>query len=172
MSDLDEFRAAKDAFFRDEPDSPLTRDQRAGFEGLAYFPEAPALALELTAEPFAEQAVLEMQTSTGDTAEYRRSARVRFEVDGQPAELTVYADPHSGALFVPFRDATSGGESYGAGRYLEPEVLEDGRLLLDFNYAYNPYCAYNEQWSCPVPPTENWLSVPIRAGERSFEGGH
>ncbi len=93
---------------------------------------------------------------------------MRFRVDGAEAALTVYRDLEQGALFVPFRDATSGMESYGAGRYLEPEPAPGGRLHVDFNYAYNPYCAYNDAWSCPLPPAENTLRVPIRAGERAF----
>ena len=74
----------------------------------------------------------------------------------------------SGELFLPFADATSGVETYGAGRYLEPEALPDGRMSVDFNYAYNPYCAYNERWSCPITPAENRIDVPIRGGERIF----
>jgi len=170
MSDLAEFRAAKDAFFADDPHSPLTPEQRRAFAGLAYFAERPELALRLRAEPFARPERIVMQTSTGDHASYERWARASFEVDGEPAAVTVYRQSADGALFVPFRDATSGGESYGAGRYLEPELEPDGRVALDFNYAYNPYCAYNERWSCPLPPEENLLAVPIRAGERSFSG--
>jgi uncharacterized protein (DUF1684 family) len=168
MSELTEFRAAKDAFFRDDPQSPLTPEQHRSFAGLAYFDEQPALALELRPEPFEQSERVEMQTSTGEVAGYERWARASFEVDGEPASITLYRDGH--ALFVPFQDATSGGESYGAGRYLEPEETHDGRVMLDFNYAYNPYCAYNERWSCPLPPAENRLPVPIRAGERSFPG--
>ena len=80
--------------------------------------------------------------------------------------LTVYANPQG--FFLPFVDALAGTETYGAGRYLDPEPLGGGRVLLDFNRAYNPYCAYNEQWSCPITPRENRLAVPIRAGEKLF----
>jgi hypothetical protein len=96
---------------------------------------------------------------------------VRFEVGGEPARVTLFASPDTHELFLPFRDATSGKETYGAGRYLEVEPPNaDGRVVVDFNDAYNPYCAYNASWSCPIPPGENWLAVPIRAGERSFAG--
>ncbi|HLE52058.1 MAG TPA: DUF1684 domain-containing protein, partial [Anaerolineales bacterium] len=81
-------------------------------------------------------------------------------------ELTVYRDPHG--YFLPFADALAGSETYGAGRYLEPEPAGKGKLLVDFNYAYNPYCAYNDQYSCPLTPWENRLKVPIRAGEKVF----
>ena len=171
VSELSEFRRAKDDFFANHPQSPLTPEQRRGFRGLKYYDENPALAVVVEPELFESPELVDMQTSTGDSAPYLRWARVRFEVEGQPAELTVYRDPVSGDLFLPFQDVNAGGETYGAGRYLEVEELPDGRLLLDFNYAYNPYCAYNDAWSCPLPPPENRLRVAIRTGERSFDDG-
>jgi uncharacterized protein (DUF1684 family) len=172
VSHIDEFRRAKDEFFRDDPQSPLTPEQRHEFSGLAYYEENPALDVALVPEPFAERELLSMQTSTGNEAAYERWGRVRFEIEGEPAELTLYRDPHSGSFFLPFQDANAGGETYGAGRYLEVQPDEDGRLRIDFNYAYNPYCAYNEHWSCPIPPAENHLRVAIRAGEKSFPGAN
>jgi hypothetical protein len=169
---LAEFRANKDEFFRDAPDSPLTAHQKRAFSGLRYYPENPALALELPVEVFPERELVAMQTSTGGEAVYERWARVAFEVDGAEAALTLYREPGSGHIFLPFQDVNAGTETYGAGRYVEVMPLDDGLVLLDFNYAYNPYCAYNEMWSCPVPPVENRLKVAIRAGERSFEDGH
>lgn len=167
MSQLDAFRAAKDRFFKEHPQSPLTEEQRAAFAGLRYFPERPELRLALPVEPFADESTIVMQTSTGDAQEYRRLGRLRFTVDGQEAILTLFAD-EAGGLFLPFADALAGQETYGAGRYLEPEPLADGRVLLDFNLAYNPYCAYNDEWSCPLTPPENRLRLAIRAGERLF----
>jgi uncharacterized protein len=114
---------------------------------------------------------IDLQTTTGGVQVYRRAGIARFEVDGEPAAVTLYASEDMDELFLPFRDATSGRETYGAGRYLEVEPPgADGRVLVDFNAAYTPYCAYNPDWSCPIPPGENWLSVPIRAGEKTFEG--
>ena len=98
-----------------------------------------------------------------------RWAKIAFSVDGAPAELTVYKDASDDSLFLPFADATSGEETYGAGRYVEPEAQSDGNVLVDFNYAYNPYCAYNEAWACPITPSENRLRVTIRAGEKNFK---
>lgn len=167
MSQLDAFRAAKDRFFKEHPQSPLTDEQRASFAGLRYFPEQPGLRMALSVEPLAEGATVAMQTSTGDTQEYRRLGRLCFAVDGQEAALTLFAD-EAGGLFLPFADALAGEETYGAGRYLEPELLGDGRVLVDFNLAYNPYCAYNDEWSCPITPPENRLAVAIPAGERLF----
>ncbi len=166
MSELDEFRAAKDRFFASDPHSPLLPDQRRTFRGLAYFPENAALRFEATIDELPAKDEVVMQTSTGDSQTYIRYGRFKFVVDGQPAELTIYASAHG--FFLPFVDATAGQETYGAGRYLEPETLPDGRFLIDFNLAYNPYCAYNERWSCPLTPFENRLSVPIEAGERMF----
>ncbi len=98
---------------------------------------------------------------------------MRFEVGGEPTQVTLFASEGSRELFLPFRDATSGTQTYGAGRYLEVEPASlDGTVEVDFNYAYNPYCAYNPQWSCPIPPGENWLAVPIGAGEQSFPGAY
>jgi uncharacterized protein (DUF1684 family) len=175
MTELEEFRAAKDAFFRDDPRSPLTPEQRAGFEGLAYFEEDPELMIRAPLETGGVDPTerIVMQTTTGDERVYRRAGKVRFEVDGEPAEVTLFASQDMDELFLPFRDATSGSETYGAGRYLEVDPPgPDGSVVVDLNHAYNPYCAYNPEWSCPIPPAENRLSVPIRAGERSFPGAY
>ncbi len=166
MTELEEFRAGKDDFFAHHPQSPLTPDQKRDFRGLNYFPENPALRLEVKLEPFPEPDRIEMQTTTGDMQVYYRIGRIKFPVDGQEAELTIYQSEHG--YFLPFVDSLAGKETYPAGRYLEPEPLPGGRFLVDFNLAYNPYCAYNDAWSCPLTPFENRLKVPIRAGEMLF----
>lgn len=175
MGELDAFREAKDDFFGSDPRSPLRPEQREAFVGLAYFSEHPNLVIEapLDVEGVDRDERIVMPTTTGDEQTYRRAGMVRFDVDGEPAQVTLYRSEGSHDLFLPFRDATSGSESYGAGRYLEVEPPgQDGRVVVDFNYAYNPYCAYNPDWSCPIPPGENWLAVPIRAGERTFPGAY
>ena len=169
MSELTDFRKTKDEFFASDHHSPLTDEQRRSFSGLSYYDGNPDLRLTAEASEFAEPEVVEMQTSTGNVARYRRWARVAFQVDGEAAELTVYKDADSDELFLPFADATSGPATYGAGRYVEPHELTDGKVLLDFNYAYNPFCAYNESWSCPLTPFENRLRAPLRAGEKNFK---
>ena len=166
MSELDEFRAEKDDFFKTHPQSPLTREQKKEFTGLNYFPENDALRLEVQAEPLNDQKPMLMQTSTGGAQEYMRFGKFKFQVDGQEAELTIYQSDNG--FFLPFVDALAGKETYPAGRYLEPEPLPGNRFLVDFNVAYNPYCAYNEMWSCPITPAENRLKVPVRAGEKLF----
>jgi uncharacterized protein len=166
MSELMEYRKEKDEFFRRHPQSPLTTQQKLGFTGLDYFSENEALRLEVQVEPFEAQQSMEMQTSTGGVQEYKRYGRFKFQVDGQDAELTIYQNEHG--YFLPFVDSLAGKETYPAGRYLEPEALVGNRFFVDFNLAYNPYCAYNEMWSCPITPPENRLKVPIRAGEKLF----
>ena len=166
MFDLEQFRLEKDEFFRHDPHSPLTPDQKTSFTGLRYFPENPALKLRIPVEEFAEKQVFPMQTTTGDVQEYERFGSVSFEVEGQQSKLTIYHSPHG--YFLPFVDSLAGKETYSAGRYFEPQRLPDGRFLIDFNMAYNPYCAYNVQYSCPITLFENRIQAPIRAGEKNF----
>lgn len=167
MSELTDFREEKDAFFQRHPQSPLTPDQRRGFTGLNYFPENDALRLEVTVNPLNDQQPMQMQTSTGGVQTYIRYGTFRFQVEGQEAELTIYQNENG--FFLPFVDSLAGKETYPAGRYLEPEAMPDNRFFVDFNLAYNPYCAYNEMWSCPITPPENRLKIPIRAGEKLFQ---
>ena len=166
MSELDDFRAEKDEFFGHHPQSPLTREQKQGFKGLNYFPENDALRLDVQVEPLNDPKPIVMQTSTGGVQEYIRFGKFKFQVDGQEAELTIYQADYG--FFLPFVDSQAGQETYPAGRYLEPEAIPGDRFFVDFNLAYNPYCAYNEMWSCPITPAENRLKVPIMAGEKLF----
>ena len=169
-NELKRFRAEKDRVFRTDPQSPLTTDQRRAFAGLAYFDENPALVIKGTIDLNVEPGEVRMATSAGDEQVYQRYGVVRFRVDGDTAQVVLYASDDSDELFIPFRDATSGRDTYGAGRYLEVQAHGDD-VTIDFNYAYNPNCAYDPAWSCPLPPAENWLKVPISAGEKSFVGG-
>ena len=175
MSQLSQFRAQIDDFMGHHPQSPLEGDARHNFEGLNYFEENDDLVLTVEVKRLGDdEPLIEMDTTTGDRRHYRRWGQFAFTVDGETAELTIYSDPHGHDFFLPFRDATSGQESYGAGRYLDnhrPGVqqLSATTFEIDFNFAYNPYCAYNPLYSCPLPPRENWLKVPIRAGEKDFK---
>jgi len=162
-----QFRAQKDELFEFDPHSPLTPEQRQTFRGLNYFAVNEDLRFKLRIEEFEDQKMVQMQTSTGDVNTYVRFGQVHFQVEGEPATLTVYASDHG--FFVPFVDATAGPETYGAGRYLDPELDKDGKLVVDFNLAYNPYCAYNDLYSCPIPPAENRISVAIKAGEKNYK---
>lgn len=167
MTELDALRAEKDDFFRNHFHSPLTPEQRKNFKGLRYFPENESLRLEVQVEEFADRPRFEMQTSTGDARIYEKYGKFKFDVEGKEVELTIYRNEHG--FFLPFVDSLAGKETYPAGRYLEPIPLSAGNcFMVDFNLAYNPYCAYNEKWSCPITPFENRLNVPIRAGEKLF----
>jgi len=167
MNELEAFRAEKDEFFAKHPQSPLIPEQKQGFHGLKYFPENPDLRLEVEVDEFPIKEKLAMQTSTGDVQIYTKFGKFSFMEEGESAELTIYQNENG--FFLPFIDSLAGRETYPAGRYLEPEPIPGGRFLVDFNLAYNPYCAYNEMWSCPITPAENRLKVAVRAGEKLFQ---
>lgn len=161
-------RREKDAFFKSHPQSPLTPEQQALFSGLSYYDPNSNLDLTVTVETFAEQVSVPIQTTTGDTRHYTRYGQFTFTVDGQETRLTIYEADYG--FFLPFTDVNAGKETYGAGRYLEPEFLGDSRFHIDFNLAYNPFCAYGDGWSCPITPAENRLKVALRAGEKMPTG--
>ena len=177
---LARFRRERDGLFAAHPQSPIPAARRATFSGLAYFPPDPAYRVECEAQPWLgddPDLVIETGGEDGDI-NYRRSFTVSFELPGGPCRLTVFAlRAYGGGLFLPFRDRTSGAETYGGGRYLLDTVKNTdglalevnparGRVVLDFNYAYNPSCAYDVRWACPLAPRENWLEVAVTAGER------
>lgn len=175
MRELLALRQEKDEYFRDDHDSPIPQGERATFVGLRYFPPDFALRVEAQVERLPLSEPIVMATSDGSERLYERYGLLHFAVNDQSVLLTAYRTPGDDEepLFIPFRDALAGKETYGAGRYLEvdlPQQHEDGEqhVTLDFNLAYNPYCAYNAYYSCPLPPRENTLSVAIRAGERAY----
>ena len=161
-----DFRRRKDEFFASY-ESPLTAADRADFAGLSYFEPDPGLVftVPLQAGAGGEGAI---DTTDGQKRIYRRAGSVGFTVAGLDLSLVVYDTGHPG-FFIPFRDATSGKETYGGGRYLDIDPNTDETLTIDFNMAYNPYCVYSDGYSCPLPQPENWLPVPIEAGEQNFE---
>jgi len=168
MSELTDFHKAKDDFFKNDPQSPLNQAQKGAFSGLNYYPENTQLRYNLPIEKTEKMEHVIMATSIGDQQEYVHVGQIRFSVGGQDAILQVYVSEGGFDYLVPFVDATAPEETYGAGRYLEPGELGDGNLYVDFNLAYNPYCAYNDNWSCPLPPSVNRISVRIEAGEKKF----
>lgn len=167
-SSLDWFRARKDELFRSHPQTPLPPEQRASFTGLSYWaydPDARVVAYLESDEP---------RTLSGEVA-FTRIGLLHFTLHGHALTLGAHwIEGYAGGLFVPFRDATCGSETYGGGRYLLDTIksadlgseLETGSVVLDFNYAYHPSCAYDPRWACPLAPPENRLSVPIRCGEK------
>ena len=170
MPSLSEYRSMKDTFYRTSGQSPLTPEQRKTFAGLRYFDENPSLRFTLALERYDSPRTVHMATSTGHEADFVQYGHVHFIVNGELQELQVYKGDGQDELFLPFMDETTGSETYGAGRYLDVAEQLNGTVILDFNQAYNPYCAYDpERWSCPIPPKENRLKVRIEAGEKTFE---
>lgn len=172
--EIKQFRHQKDQFFATSADAPIPRHERQHFQGLRYFDPDPAYRVEAELARFDAPEIVQLGTTTGRITEHYRYGEARFILDGQDCRLTAYksvdADDDDAELFLPFRDATTGQESYGAGRYLEVEEAADGsgHLILDFNLAYSPWCAYNDAYSCVLPPAENRLPVAVRAGEKSY----
>ena len=169
--EIERHRREKDLFFAQSPDSPIPPEDRPRFTGLAYFPPDPAYRFELKLHEHEEFSTVKMAYSGGEVREFIRAGEFRFRIGGVDLVLQAYqSHPGEKTLFVPFRDLTCGKETYGAGRYLDlsPEwhLLGGQKWVLDFNLAYNPWCAYSEAYTCPFIPTENWLKVPIRAGEK------
>jgi uncharacterized protein (DUF1684 family) len=171
-SRLREERAEKDEFFVDHPRSPIPAADREDFEGLDYFPPDAAYRFELPLDEHDERERITVETTRDGSQEYLRWGAFRFEVDGETTVLQAYrADPDETRLWVPFRDATNGEETYPAGRYLDLEAADrtdGGDWILDFNRAYSPFCAYSEVYECPLVPAENWLDVRINAGEKAY----
>jgi hypothetical protein len=162
------YRKRKDWHFKSAPDSPIPN--LGAFKGLEYFPVDPSYRFKVFLKPLGDAGTVRMTTSKGTEQDFVRAGRFDFTLGGKALALTAFraTDQEDDRLFVPFRDSTSGKETYGAGRYLDIEPDPDGGYTLDFNMAYNPYCAYSEDYICPLPPPENWLQVPIPAGEKNY----
>ncbi|HET7418876.1 MAG TPA: DUF1684 domain-containing protein [Candidatus Dormibacteraeota bacterium] len=178
---LSRFRAGRDELFRTHPQSPIEEDGRTSFHGLRYFEEDPTFRVRARLEP-GDGSELIIDTGGEDGAvRYRRIGRLVFTMHGQVCGLTVLSlMQYAGGLFVPFRDSTSGRETYGGGRYLfDTAKGTDGLVLeiapgspdvvIDFNFAYNASCAYSPRWACPLAPPENHLPVEVRAGELVYK---
>jgi uncharacterized protein len=165
--------AERDRLFKSHPQSPVPRDKRGTFGGLDYFDYDPAMRILAEVEP-ADPQTYEIATSgKGETYSFIRYAFASFAFGGDQSLELYWLQGYGGGLFLPFRDATSGNETYGAGRYLYDTVkgadlgAEGERLVLDFNFAYNPSCSYDPRWVCPLAPPANRLELPVRAGERN-----
>jgi len=169
---LHQARREKNRAFRQSSTSPLAEAQKARFDSLKYYPAnlafAPDAAISRNAHP--DTALIQMSDNRAE--KYLRWGQARFEINQKPYQLGIYkkATGTDSTLFVPFTDLTNGHETYGGGRYLDAAVpaSDATEIKLDFNQAYNPYCAYNNEYSCPVPPADNRLQVAIPAGEKSF----
>jgi uncharacterized protein len=172
------WRDVRDELFRTHPQSPVPSEARAAFGRLDYFAYDAAWRVTAEVVPM-ESREISIGASGGETVRFDRFAQARFMVAGEPQTLDVYwLEGYGGGLFLPFADATSGSETYGAGRYLLDTVKgadlgsSEEELVLDFNFAYNPSCAYDPHWVCPLAPAANRLGVQVRAGERFREHAH
>jgi uncharacterized protein (DUF1684 family) len=173
-ADLAGFRASRDELFATHPQSPIPEPDRPSFTGLRYFPANPSAVVEAELTPATGS--LDIDTGGPDGVVHYRRVGTAATPYGPLALWWIEA--YGGGLFVPFRDATCGTDSYGGGRYLTDTVkgthgrglvaIDAGTVRLDFNYAYNPSCAYDDQWACPLAPPENRVSTPIRAGELAY----
>lgn len=170
------FRDAKDELFAEHAQSPIPAEHRAGFTGLAYFPYRPELRVHAPLEPDRAGDEFVLPSSTDEPFRFRLIGRVRPTLGDEEVSLGVFwLTAYGGGVFVPFRDATAGDATYGAGRYLLDTVkgadlgaTPEGELVLDFNYAFNPSCSYDPRWSCPLAPLENRIDVAVEAGERMW----
>ena len=174
---LERFRKGRDLLFAEHSQSPLSEGQKISFTGLDYYGYEPALRYALPVEHDVEPGTIEVWLQEDGLVRLQRFGRVRLPInDGEHSLSLFWIAGYGGGVFLPFKDTTSGPETYGGGRYLLDTIKhadlgsEDGRLILDFNYAYNPSCAYNPRWHCPLSPPENNLPVEIRAGEKSYTG--
>jgi uncharacterized protein (DUF1684 family) len=165
------WRVTRDELFRSHPQSPIPEQERRTYPGVPYFDYDPSFRVLASLER-AEPQQYDIPTSGPETMSFTRFARARFKI-AREAELELYwLTAYGGGIFLAFRDATSTSETYGAGRYLLDTVKgadlgsEGDRLVLDFNFAYNPSCAYDPKWVCPLAPPLNRLDIEIRAGEK------
>lgn len=171
-------RAQTDSIFRVPNKSPLDSENVSKFSGLEYFPLDSSFRVTAKLYRNKKRPKFEMPTSTDRLPVYRRHGKLIFQLSNTQCTLQVYQnvrlskkDGYQDYLFVPFTDLTSGAESYGGGRYLDLRLnpkLKEVEIIIDFNLAYNPYCAYGSRWSCPIPPKENDLPVRVEAGVRAF----
>jgi uncharacterized protein (DUF1684 family) len=171
IEELSADRAGKDRAFREDSDSPIPADKRGALLPLPYYPIDPNYAVPAVLRLAAERPVFEMVTSSGEPRRMQLVGVLEFTLHGQTRSLGAFVDEGTGRvsrLFVPFADQTTGKETYSAGRYLDIYSTATGYYTIDFNTAYNPYCAYNPAaFECPFPPSSNRLATEVRAGEKA-----
>lgn len=172
LANLQEERQEKDDFMKGDSESPLNQEQKKEFKGLSYYPPNPDYQVNARLTPFQNKEIIKIPTSDNAENTYIKYAIAEFELHDTTQSLVLLKsleeeDPD--AVFLAFTDKTSGEETYGGGRYIDLQIKNDRRVIIDFNKAYNPYCMYNENYSCPFPPRENHLKVAIKAGEKKFK---
>jgi uncharacterized protein (DUF1684 family) len=173
VANIQKMREEKDHYMRTDSDSPFAKDSLQTFKGLSYFRIDATFRIQALLTPIENKKSILLPTSDGKEKNYLEYAYAEFELQGVQNKLLILeimdTGPYYGTLFLAFADKTSALETYGAGRYLDIKKLPGSTsVTLDFNEAYNPYCAYNDNFSCPFPPTENQLNVRIEAGEKTY----
>lgn len=170
-----EFQRTLNAEFKDASKSPLKDKERRDFKGLAFFEFDSAYVVNATFKRTPEEAPFKMKTTTDRLALFMKYGEITFTLNNESFQLNIYQDQDllneegfKDYLFLPFLDDTNGEETYGAGRYIDLEIPEGNMMTIDFNTAYNPYCAYNEKYSCPIVPRENYVGVAVKAGVKSY----
>lgn len=177
LDSLSEHRSQVEADYLKSDDSPFDKELKAGFAGFSYFAGDAAFCVKASFEPSADTKVFPMPSFNGKTLPFRRYGVFHFQLGGAQRSLSAYQrmdlpqDQRQWVL-VPFRDRTTGHETYGGGRYLQLDLPLGTRTTLDFNRAFNPLCAYKSTFTCPIPPAENWLTLRIAAGEKTYPGNH
>ena len=173
LDEIKQMRADKDEFFTEHPQSPIQPEVREEFEGLSYFEPKPEFRVPTRVRVYGNPDPIELEVTAGQPIRYLRPFIFEFELRDERQQLAGYQQEgeDTDTIFIPFRDKTTGQQSYHRGRYMETEPEEEltngDTVTLDFNLAYAPFCAYSDTFSCPLPPEANWLSVAIEAGERT-----
>jgi len=173
LDEIKQMRADKDEFFTEHPQSPSQPEVREEFEGLSYFEPKPEFRVPTRVRVYGNPDPIELEVTAGQPIRYLRPFIFEFELRDERQQLAGYQQEgeDTDTIFIPFRDKTTGQQSYHRGRYMETEpeaeLTNGDTVTLDFNLAYNPFCAYSETFACPLPPEENWLDVAVPAGERA-----
>jgi len=168
---LKTFREKRNLFFKEDPQSPLKESERKTFKGLLYYPIDIRYAMIGSIERYPidpRPIYAHLPTSKGTEKKYVKYGRFKYGWMGKEYVLQIYRPLGGGELFLPFKDKTSEADTYPKGRYLFTEIMPRGKVLVDFNRAYNPFCEYNEKYTCTFATEENWLRIAIRAGEKRF----
>jgi len=168
------WRKERDAFFKNHQRSPLLPQDKRHFKGLKYYPFDPQYVLSGQIERFIfhinnPKYYATFLTNKGTSKRYLRYGKFHFTLNGKEYTIEIYKSILSDYLFIPFKDKTNEKETYGGGRYIDAEILPDYKMVLDFNMAYHPSCAYNEKFVCVLPPRENMMDIEIRAGEKKYK---
>jgi uncharacterized protein (DUF1684 family) len=168
IEEVEAGRIEKDEELRISDESPLTNEQKEVFRSLSYFPISEKYKVQAEFHKNTREQIVKIAITDGSQREYLVFGNVHLHLEGKELDLSVYkpVKKESDYLFIPFYDITSADLTYGGGRYVEPVLIDGKTIEIDFNLAYNPYCAYNHTYRCPIPPQENNLQVSILAGEK------